>query len=91
MHGEHQRQGAVNVSVRNVITSLRLISSVDWAKFVEGISLVDELLRSESNFAAIDFAGRDLYRHAIEDLARGSMSTELEVTRRALDAARRCV
>ena len=89
VHGEHQRQGAVNVSVRNVITSLRLISSVDWAKFVEGISLVDELLRSESNFAAIDFAGRDLYRHAIEDLARGSMSTELEVTRRALDAARR--
>ena len=42
---EHQRQGAVNVSVRNIITSLRLISSVDWAKFFESVSLVDELLR----------------------------------------------
>ena len=91
VHAEHQRQGAVNVSVRNVITSLRLISAVDWAKFVEGVSLVDELLRAESNFAAIDFAGRDLYRHAIEDLARGSRHTELEVTRRALEAARRAL
>jgi len=44
VHAEHQRQGVVNVSVRNVITSLRLISSVDWAKFFESVSLVDDLL-----------------------------------------------
>ncbi len=89
VHLEHQRQGAVNVSVRNVITSLRLISSVDWPKFVESVSLVDELLRAESHFAALDFSTRDLYRHAIEDLARGSGRTELEVARRTLDAAKR--
>ena len=29
---EHQRQAAMNVTVRNVITSMRLISSFDWAR-----------------------------------------------------------
>ena len=89
VHSEHQRQGAVNLSVRNVITSLRLISSVDWARFFESVSLVDELLRTESAFATFDFTTRDLYRHAIEDLSRRSAHTELAVARRALDAAER--
>jgi len=89
VHSEHQRQGAVNLSVRNVITSLRLISSVDWAKFFESVSLVDELLRERSSYAAFDFPTRDLYRHAIEDLSRRSRYTEMEVARRALDAAQR--
>jgi cyclic beta-1,2-glucan synthetase len=89
VHGEHQRQGAVNLSVRNIITSLRLISSVDWAKFFESVSLVDELMRERSAFGAFDFSTRDLYRHAIEDLARRSPHSEIEVARRALDAAKR--
>ena len=42
---EHQRQAAMNVTVRNVITSMRLISWFDWAEFVESVSLVDEVLR----------------------------------------------
>ncbi len=89
VHAEHQRQGAVNLSVRNVITSLRLVSAVDWAKFFESISLVDELLCAESSYAAFDFPTRDLYRHAIEDLSRRSPYTELEVARRVLAAAKR--
>ena len=89
VHSEHQRQGAVNLSVRNVITSLRLISSVDWAKFFESVSLVDELMCERSSYAAFDFTTRDLYRHAIEELARRSRHTEIEVARRALDAAER--
>jgi cyclic beta-1,2-glucan synthetase len=89
VHGEHQRQGAVNVSVRNVITSLRLISAVDWAKFFESVSLVDELMRENSSFAAFDFSTRDLYRHAIEDLSRRSRHTEIEVARQALAQAQR--
>ena len=89
VHSEHQRQGAVNVSVRNVITSLRLITSLDWAKFFEGISLVDELMRKQSAFGSFDFSTRDLYRHAIEDIARGSRHTEIDVAGRAVAAARR--
>ena len=78
---EHQLQAAANVSVRNVITSMRLISAFDWAKFFEGVSLVDEILRQNSVFADSDFATRDRYRHAVEELAQGSKHSELEVAR----------
>jgi cyclic beta-1,2-glucan synthetase len=84
---EHQRQGATNVTVRNIITSMRLISDVDWPELVESVSLVDDALRSGSDFAAMDFPTRNLYRSAIEELARGSALTELEIARAALAAA----
>ena len=87
VYQEHQRQGAMNVTVRNVITSMRLMSSVDWAELFESVSLVDDLLRGGSDFGAMDFATRDSYRHAIEDLGRGAQLPELVVTRRALAAA----
>ena len=74
----------MNVTVRNVITSMRLISAVDWAEFFESVSLVDAELRAGSDFAAMDFPTRDRYRHAIEELARGSRHSELEVARRAI-------
>ncbi|MGZ6257798.1 MAG: glucoamylase family protein, partial [Candidatus Limnocylindrales bacterium] len=88
---EHQRQATMNVTVRNVITSMRLISWFDWAQFVESVSLVDEVLRTRSSFGEMDFPTRDRYRHVIEELARGSGLTELEVARQAAamaDAAR---
>ena len=49
-----------------------MASTEDWHEFVESVSLVDEILRRETNFGELDFATRDTYRHAIEDLARGS-------------------
>jgi len=87
VRNEHQRQGATNVTVRNVITSMRLISELDWAELVESVSLVDDALRSSGDFAAMDFPTRNLYRSAIEELARGSKQTELEIARAALLAA----
>ncbi|MBC7281987.1 glucoamylase family protein [Hoeflea sp.] len=75
-----QRQGASNVTMRNIITSMRLISELEWPDFFEEVSLVDARLRSGSDFAAMDFATRDLYRTEIEILARGSAMTEVAVT-----------
>ena len=86
---EHQRQAAMNVTVRNIITSMRLISALDWAGFFESVSLVDEVLRAGTNYAAMDFATRDAYRHAIEELARGSRLSELDVARKAALHAKR--
>ncbi|MEO8166766.1 MAG: glucoamylase family protein, partial [bacterium] len=77
---EHQRQAAMSVTVRNAITSMRLVSAVDWTEFFESVSLVDARLRMNGIFAEMDFPTRDRYRHAIEDLARGSKRPELEVT-----------
>ncbi|MPZ34326.1 MAG: glycosyl transferase [Rhodospirillales bacterium] len=84
---EHQLQGATNVTVRNIITSMRLISDVDWAKLFEEVSTVDDVLRAGSAFSAMDFATRNLYRTAIEQIARGTDLAEPEIARRALQAA----
>ena len=85
---EHQRQGASSVTVRNIITSMRMASGVDWTELFESISLVDDVLQSGSDFAVMDFPTRNLYRSAIEELARGSHLTELDIARAALQAAK---
>jgi cyclic beta-1,2-glucan synthetase len=89
LRDEVQRQSATNVTVRNVITSMRLISSVNWAEFFETVSPVDAVLRKDSDFAQMDFATRDLYRRAIEEIARGAGRDESDVATQALEAAKR--
>ncbi|PMR77904.1 GH36-type glycosyl hydrolase domain-containing protein [Billgrantia endophytica] len=86
-----QRQGAANVTVRNIITSMRYISSIDWAELFESVSLVDARLRQASAFDDMDFPTRNLYRSAVERLARGSAHEELEVVEQALTASRTAV
>ena len=85
---EHQRQAAMNVTVRNVITSMRLISAFDWAEFFESVSLVDAILWTDTGFAAPDFVTRDRYRRAIEELSRCSPHDEREVAARAVSHAK---
>jgi cyclic beta-1,2-glucan synthetase len=80
----HRRQAATNVSVRNVVTSLRQINFFDWADFVEGVSLVDHILAGASSYREMSFATRDRYRHAIEELSKGSGVSELDVTEATL-------
>ncbi len=81
---EPQIQGAMNVTVRNIITSMRLVSAIDWPEFFETVSLVDEALRENSDFAAMDFPTRNLYRREIEDLAEHSGLSEIDITRRLI-------
>lgn len=81
------RQVATNVTVRNVVTSLRHISSFEWAKFVEEVSLVDRALAEEGSYLELGYETRDQYRHAVEDLAKRSPSSELEVAETALGLA----
>jgi cyclic beta-1,2-glucan synthetase len=80
---EHQAQGAANATVRNIITSMRWMSSIDWQEFFESVSPVDEALRAAPAFTAMDFATRDAYRTQIEILSRGSGRSEVEVAREA--------
>ena len=85
---EHQAQAAANVTVRNIITSMRWLSSMDWPGFFERVSLVDEVLGSVPGFAAMDFATRDKYRAQVEGLSRRSRRSELYVAREAVRLAR---
>ncbi len=81
------RQVATNLTVRNIVTSFRYISSFEWASFVEGVSLVDRALAADGSYREMSYATRDLYRHAIEDLSKGSAASELEVAEAALALA----
>lgn len=83
----HRRQSATNVTVRNIVTSLRHINSFDWADFVEGVSLVDRTLAEESSYSEMSFATRDRYRHTIEELSKGSGTSELDVAKTTLQLA----
>jgi cyclic beta-1,2-glucan synthetase len=81
---EHQRQGSGAVTVRNIITSMRAISDADWSELFERMSFVDDILAVGGSFSAMDFPTRNLYRSAIEELARGSNRTETEIAKRAV-------
>jgi cyclic beta-1,2-glucan synthetase len=85
VNDEHHRQGAANVTVRNIVTSMRLISDVNWESWFDSVSLVDKLLRTNSDYGGMDFPSRTIYRTAIEELARGSNGNELNIAQRALD------
>jgi len=87
VHDEHQRQGAATVTLRNIITSMRLVSDTDWTTFLERVSLVDATLGRHAGYAAMDFATRNLYRTAIEKLARRHGNPELQIAQVALQAA----
>ena len=79
---ELQQQGMSNATVRNIITSLRLTAGMDWTGFFERVSLVDAALAGSAP-AGMDFPTRNLYRTAIEGLARGSNRSELDIARGA--------
>lgn len=83
-----QRLGASNVSVRNVITSMRRISAIDWTELFESVSLVDQQLTADSRFGEMDFSSRNQYRNAIEQLARQAKCSELSVTATVLQIAK---
>ncbi len=85
---ELQRQGAANVTVRNIVTSLVQLSALDWSDIVEQLSAVDTLLGLECDFYALDFATRNSYRSAIEDVARHSGRRETQIAQLVIDTAR---
>lgn len=84
-------QSATDVTVRNVITSMRLVSMLNWPEVFETVSPVDAVLRNANGgangFAAMDFQSRDHYRRAIEELARQSGLTEVDVAARVVVTA----
>ena len=88
MVAEAHSQSAAVVTVRNIFTSLRLITDMNWEDWLESVSLIEEELRTHEGYLALDFPTRNLNRSAIEDLARRSGQEEIDVARAALQRAR---
>lgn len=86
---EHRRQAAAQVTVGNIITSMRLLSTLDWREFFETVSLIDrELAKDPAGvYSRMDFATRDRYRKVIERIGKRAKANELDVARAALRLA----
>jgi len=91
IHAEHQRQAATQVTVGNIITSMRLLSTLDWRDFFESVSLIEPLLGQDpaGAYLKMDFAARDRYRHVIERISKSALADELVVARAAVKLAAR--
>ncbi len=88
---EHGRQAANQVSIGNVITSMRLIASLDWIGFFERINQAEDILRHDPAgvYANMHFESRDIYRHAIEDIAKRTSRTDSQIAQTVVDLSSR--
>jgi cyclic beta-1,2-glucan glucanotransferase len=90
VRAEHQREAAAQVSVANVVTSLRLCATLDWPTYVEAVSLVERVLQRDPAgvHGRMEFITRDRYRQAIEELAEPTGEAQVRVALRAVESAR---
>jgi cyclic beta-1,2-glucan synthetase len=86
----HHQQSIDQVAISNSIASLRLLDTLNWHEFVEGTSRVEEVLFEDpaNVYPAMDFATRDAYRHAVEQIARQTRRDEVDIARGAVNLAR---
>ena len=86
---EQQREAIDQLSIANIINTMRVLSALDWPTFVEAVSRVERILRRDPAGAYVDMdrPTRDRYRKSVEQLARRSGTDELEVAERAIAAA----
>jgi cyclic beta-1,2-glucan glucanotransferase len=87
---EHQRQATDQASMGNTISSLRFCAGLDWSRFVERVSQVEQILGRDpsGDYTRMDFQSRDRYRHAVEELADSTGEAQLRVSLRAIESAR---
>ena len=90
MRVEHQRQAMNHLSMGNSITSLRLCATLDWNEYVEGVSLIEQILQRDPPgvYRRMDFRSRDRYRHSVEALADPTGEAQVRVALRAIESAR---
>src|SRR6185436_12921435 len=86
---ESQKQAADQVSIGNSINSLRFLSAMRWREFIEAMSAVERVLRTDplGTYPAMDFQTRDRYRHVVERIARYGPTSEEDVSRLAIQLA----
>ncbi|MFT4094137.1 MAG: glucoamylase family protein [Niabella sp.] len=86
----NQRQAADQVSMRNSIESIRLLKTTEWKDFVESVSVIEKILRTDvtCTYANMDFTTRDCYRHVVEWISKKSKKQEFEIADMAIELSR---
>lgn len=87
IHQDHLHQAITQVTLGNIVTSMRLISSVDWQEFFEDVSPVEHILRQDPAhiYSNMDFQTRDRYRHSVERIARRTKKNETIVAEKVIE------
>ena len=89
VHQAHQEQAYNQNTIGNAVTSLRIITSLNWEEMFEELSVLDRILRQDPAkvYPLMDFATRDHYRHVVERLAVKNNVDEFQVAVKALECA----
>ena len=74
-------QVSSNLTISNIINSLRLIGQVDWRELIEPVSSALQVLRQLPGFVLDSEGTRQQITQAMEKVARDSGQTELAVAR----------
>ncbi|RZL65768.1 MAG: hypothetical protein EOP81_02810 [Variovorax sp.] len=83
----HTEQAAANLTVGNIITTLRLVGQVDWADLIEPVSRSLRVLRELPSYAHESELTRQQITHAMEQVARQTRRPEREVAQAVLRLA----
>ena len=87
---QNQLQAVNQVSIGNVITSMRLLSALDWISFFERTNVAEQVLRSDPSgiYPQMDFDSRDRYRKVVEALAKGTEQSDVAVAEEVVQHAK---
>jgi cyclic beta-1,2-glucan synthetase len=86
LRSEQQREAVDQLSIANIITTMRVLSALEWPVFVEAVSHVERILRRDpaGAYADMDIPTRDRYRKSVEQLSKRSKVDESEIAERVV-------
>ncbi len=89
VRSEVQQQASNQVSISNIIGSLRMLGATDWRDFVEKHSVVEAILSEDPGgvYSGMEFTTRNRYRHVIERMAKKTSLSEGQLARAAITLA----
>lgn len=90
---DHHNQAITQVSIGNVINSLRTLSGFDSTVLFEDLSEVERILKQDpcGIYSRMDFNSRNLYRNIIVKLAIKYKTTEINIARLSYEFAQEAI
>ena len=87
---DHHNQAVTQVSIGNVINSLRTLAGFDSTMLFEELSEVERILKLDPSgiYSQMDFNSRNYYRNKIIKLAAKNNTTEINIARLSCDYAK---
>lgn len=88
---DEQLETADQISLANSISTLRLLSQIDWRDVFEAVSHVEATLWTDPAmvYGRMDFETRDRYRRMVEEIAKRRGITEESVAKAAVELGRK--